>query len=183
MTNENTTPPDLQPGLVLTPDQWRQRLSDEEYHVLREAGTEAPFVGEYTDATTEGVYRCRACGAELFRSTHKFQSSCGWPSFYAPLAEDRVRYLTDESLPGRPRTEVRCARCDSHLGHVFAGEGFDTPTDLRYCINSICLISILQKLTSDDLLTVKTLNLNHEDRIYPRCAARRRAPGVAIPIA
>lgn len=139
MDYEDTTTYDLQPHLVLTPEQWHERLSDEEYYVLREAGTEAPFVGEYTDTTTEGVYRCRACGAELFRSTQKFHSSCGWPSFYAPLAEDRVRYLNDESLPGRPRTEVRCAQCDSHLGHVFAGEGFDTPTDLRYCINSVCL--------------------------------------------
>ncbi|MSS45587.1 peptide-methionine (R)-S-oxide reductase MsrB [Cutibacterium sp. WCA-380-WT-3A] len=139
MNDEHTTSPDLQPRLVLTPDQWRERLSDEEYHVLRESGTEAPFVGEYTDTTAEGVYHCRACGAELFRSTHKFHSGCGWPSFFAPLAEDRVRYLKDESIPGRPRTEVRCARCDSHLGHVFSGEGFDTPTDMRYCINSICL--------------------------------------------
>lgn len=139
MNDEHTTSPELQPRLVLAPDQWRKRLSDEEYHVLREAGTEAPFVGEYTNTTTKGVYRCRACGAELFRSTQKFHSGCGWPSFFAPLAEDRVRYLNDESLPNRPRTEVRCARCDSHLGHVFAGEGFDTPTDLRYCINSICL--------------------------------------------
>ena len=118
MDHEHTATYDLQPHLVLTPEQWHERLSDEEYYVLREAGTEAPFVGEYTDTTTEGVYRCRACGAELFRSTQKFHSSCGWPSFYAPLAEDRVRYLNDESLPGRPRTEVRCAQCDSHLGHV-----------------------------------------------------------------
>ncbi|MBJ6717002.1 peptide-methionine (R)-S-oxide reductase, partial [Campylobacter coli] len=110
MDHEHTATYDLQPHLVLTPEQWHERLSDEEYYVLREAGTEAPFVGEYTDTTTEGVYRCRACGAELFRSTQKFHSSCGWPSFYAPLAEDRVRYLNDESLPGRPRTEVRCAQ-------------------------------------------------------------------------
>jgi peptide-methionine (R)-S-oxide reductase len=118
--------------------EWREVLSPEEYHVLREAGTERPFVGEYTDTKTEGVYACRACGAELFRSDTKFESHCGWPSFYAPLAEDRVEYLEDRSF-GRVRTEVRCATCGSHLGHVFEGEGYDTPTDQRFCINSISM--------------------------------------------
>jgi len=127
------------PKVLLSEDEWRAKLNDLEYKVLREAGTEAPFVGEYTDTTTEGVYSCRACGAELFRSDEKFASHCGWPSFFAPLAEDTVRYLRDTTLPGRPRTEVRCASCDSHLGHVFEGEGYETPTDLRYCINSVCL--------------------------------------------
>jgi peptide-methionine (R)-S-oxide reductase len=106
--------------------------------VLRQAGTEAPFRGEYTDTTTEGVYSCRACGAELFRSDTKFSSHCGWPSFYSPLAEDRVEYLEDTTL-GMRRVEVRCANCGSHLGHVFEGEGYATPTDQRYCINSISL--------------------------------------------
>lgn len=119
--------------------QWRKQLDDLEYQVLRQGATEPPFVGEYTDTTTEGVYSCRACGTELFRSDQKFDSHCGWPSFFAPLAEGRVRYLSDSSLPGRPRTEVRCAACDSHLGHVFSGEGYDTPTDQRYCINSVSL--------------------------------------------
>jgi len=117
---------------------WQQVLTPMEYHVLREAGTEAPFVGEYTDTKTEGVYRCRACRAELFRSDSKFDSHCGWPSFYAPLAKDSVVYLEDRTL-GRLRTEVRCAACGGHLGHVFEGEGYDTPTDLRYCINSISM--------------------------------------------
>jgi peptide-methionine (R)-S-oxide reductase len=117
---------------------WHQSLSPQEYHVLREAGTEAPFVGEYTDTKDEGVYRCRACQAELFRSDTKFDSHCGWPSFYAPLAKDSVVYLEDRSIGGL-RTEVRCASCGGHLGHVFEGEGYGTPTDLRYCINSISM--------------------------------------------
>ncbi|MDO5696353.1 MAG: peptide-methionine (R)-S-oxide reductase MsrB [Dermatophilus congolensis] len=121
-----------------TEEQWREMLSPLEFQVLRLAGTERPFTGEYTDTTTEGVYRCRACDAELFRSETKFASHCGWPSFYAPLAADRVEYIEDTSL-GMRRVEVRCASCGSHLGHVFEGEGYPTPTDQRYCINSVCL--------------------------------------------
>ncbi len=140
MTADSTQDPTTAAGWqALSPEQWQQRLNPEEFHVLRQAGTERAFTGEYTDTETVGVYRCRACGSELFRSQEKFHSHCGWPSFFAPLAEDRVEYIEDFSIPGRPRTEVRCATCDSHLGHVFAGEGYDTPTDLRYCINSICL--------------------------------------------
>ena len=122
----------------LSPQEWKERLTPEEYHVLREAGTEPPGVGEYTDTTTEGVYRCRACNAELFRSSSKFDAHCGWPAFFTPLAGDAVIEREDRSL-GMVRTEVLCANCHSHLGHVFAGEGFDTPTDLRYCINSISM--------------------------------------------
>ena len=118
--------------------EWRDQLTPAEYAVLRESGTERPFVGEYTNTTTEGVYRCRACDTELFRSETKFESHCGWPSFYSPLAEDRVEYLQDDSL-GSTRVEVRCANCGSHLGHVFEGEGYDTPTDQRFCINSIAM--------------------------------------------
>jgi len=128
------------PRVLKTPDEWRAQLSAAEFHVLREGGTEAPFRGEYTDTTGAGTYACKACGAVLFTSEQKFSSHCGWPSFYAPAADDRVRYLTDDSLPGAPRVEARCANCDSHLGHVFTGEGYPTPTDERYCINSICLV-------------------------------------------
>lgn len=127
-----------QPTVKKSDAEWRRELTEDEFQVLRRAGTERPFTGEYWDTQTEGVYACRACGAELFTSGEKFDAHCGWPSFFAPLAEDRVRYIRDESL-GMVRVEVRCAACDSHLGHVFSGEGFDTPTDQRYCINSVSL--------------------------------------------
>lgn len=134
----NQSAPSADEAATRSDVQWQQILSPEEFHVLRQAGTERPFTGEYWDTTTEGVYSCRACGSELFASTTKFDAGCGWPSFFAPLAEDRVRYISDESM-GMKRVEVRCATCDSHMGHVFEGEGFKTPTDLRYCMNSLSL--------------------------------------------
>lgn len=106
--------------------------------MLRQAGTERPFSGEYTDTKTVGVYSCRACGQELFTSDAKFESHCGWPSFYAPTEGDAVRLIEDQSM-GMRRVEARCASCDSHLGHVFDGEGYPTPTDQRWCINSVSL--------------------------------------------
>ena len=134
MANEYT------PRVTLTPEQWRERLTPFEYSVLREAATERPGSGAYDNCSEPGAYACRACGAELFTATEKFASHCGWPSFFAPASEDRVRYVEDRSLFGRPRVEVRCAACDSHLGHLFSGEGYDTPTDQRFCINSVCLV-------------------------------------------
>ena len=118
----------------------KAKLDPLSYEVLRNGATERPFTGEYTDSETVGIYRCKACNAELFRSETKFHSGCGWPSFYAPSADDAVTLIEDRSLAPRIRTEVRCASCDSHLGHVFEGEGFEVPTDQRWCINSVSMI-------------------------------------------
>ncbi len=122
-------------------EEWRAELTPQEYQVLRQAGTERAFTGEYTDTETKGVYRCRACQAKLFESDTKFHSGCGWPSFYQPLKSsdgaETIEYIQDSSL-GMVRTEVRCANCGSHLGHVFP-DGYGTPTGDRYCINSISL--------------------------------------------
>ena len=126
------------PKVTRTEQEWREQLTPAEYSVLRQAGTERPYTGEYTDNHRVGRYSCRACGAELFRSTEKFDSHCGWPSFFSPLAGDTIIERVDDSL-GMHRVEVLCANCHSHLGHVFSGEGYPTPTDLRYCINSISL--------------------------------------------
>jgi peptide-methionine (R)-S-oxide reductase len=133
------TKPDGTPFVtVKTEAEWKSELSPAEYHVLREAGTERAFTGEYTDTKTRGTYSCRACGAHLFTSDTKFDSHCGWPSFYSALAGDSIIEIEDRSM-GMKRVEVRCATCGSHLGHVFEGEGYGTPTDLRYCINSVSI--------------------------------------------
>ena len=120
-----------------TDQQWREELSEFEYHVLREAGTERAYTGELLEEHREGTFSCRGCGAELFKSVAKFESHCGWPSFYEPKEGDAVELLEDRSH-GMSRTEVRCKACGSHLGHVFE-DAPQTPTGDRYCINSVSI--------------------------------------------
>lgn len=117
--------------------EWQAELTPEEYAVLRQAATERPWTGELLDENRTGVYKCKACGQELFRSTAKFDSHCGWPSFYIPSEQDAVELVKDSSL-GMERVEVRCANCGSHLGHVF-DDAPQTPTGDRFCMNSVSL--------------------------------------------
>jgi peptide-methionine (R)-S-oxide reductase len=123
--------------IVRSEEQWQQLLTPEQYHVLREKGTERPFTNKYDHHFEPGRYACAACGQELFESACKFNSGCGWPAFYAAQAEDRV-VLTADHSHGMIRTEVTCARCGSHLGHLF-DDAPQTPTGQRYCINSLSL--------------------------------------------
>jgi peptide-methionine (R)-S-oxide reductase len=134
--DDNGARTDGQSALPTSEEEWRVRLSPEEFRVLRQAGTERPWTGEYVETTTPGTYHCRACGVELFAGDTKFDSHCGWPSFDKALP-GAIRYVEDRSL-GMVRVEVRCANCDSHLGHRFDGEGY-TPTNARYCINSVSM--------------------------------------------
>jgi peptide-methionine (R)-S-oxide reductase len=117
--------------------EWREQLGAEQFAVLRQAATERPWTGELLDEQRAGLYACAACGNELFQSGTKFDSGCGWPSFYESVRPEAVQLLVDDSL-GMRRTEVRCAACGSHLGHVFP-DGYGTPTGDRYCMNSVAL--------------------------------------------
>ena len=120
-----------------TDQEWREKLTAEEYAVLRQAGTERPWSGEYNETKTQGTYSCRACDAELFTAEAKFDSHCGWPSFYEPTSADNVELIEDRTM-GMKRVEVRCASCGSHLGHVFE-DAPQTPTGDRFCMNSVSL--------------------------------------------
>ncbi len=128
--------PETQREIELTEDQWRERLTHEQYDVLRRQATERPFSGEYVDVKDDGTYHCAGCGAELFSSDTKFESGTGWPSFYEPSSSDNVELRPDRSH-GMLRTEVVCRRCGGHLGHVF--DDGPEPTGLRYCMNSCAL--------------------------------------------
>lgn len=129
--------PSLSDASALSDADWRRILTPMQYHVLREAGTERPFTGELLEETREGVYRCAACGAELFDASTKFESHCGWPSFYQ--AKNASTTEVEDTSHGMVRTEVRCTNCGSHLGHVFP-DAPDQPTGMRYCMNSAALV-------------------------------------------
>lgn len=133
-------PPKPKQKVVKTDEEWKKILTPEQYYILREAGTERAYSEVYRDFKKqgEGAYHCAGCGALLFSSKEKFDSGCGWPSFYDPANAENVVTKRDTSA-GMVRIEVNCAKCDGHLGHVFEGEGFDTPTDKRYCINGVGL--------------------------------------------
>jgi peptide-methionine (R)-S-oxide reductase len=128
------------PVIVKTEDDWKKKLTEEQFRVTRERGTERPFGLAYEEFEKqgEGTYYCVCCGAELFTSTQKFHSGCGWPSFYDQSSAKNIREIADDSH-GMRRIETVCKRCNAHLGHVFEGEGYKTPTDRRFCINGVAL--------------------------------------------
>ena len=140
MKESEKTPPKIEDPAALSPEEWKEKLTPEQYRILREAGTERAFGKVYSQFKEQGsgTYYCAGCGAKLFSSTHKFDSRCGWPSFWDPAAIDSIETRVDNSH-GMRRVEVVCGNCGGHLGHLFEGEGFDTPTDQRYCINGTVL--------------------------------------------
>lgn len=139
-------PADPAAKVVKTEEEWKKQLTPEQYRILREAGTERANGAVYKEFKSQGkgTYHCAGCGALLFSSEHKFDSGCGWPSFYDPAKAENVTLKKDLTL-GMVRTEVICAKCEGHLGHVFEGEGFDTPTDKRFCINGVGLVFVPEK--------------------------------------
>jgi len=136
MPAKSETPKPPADKVVHTDAEWRKLLTPEQYRVMRQKGTERAFTGKYWDTTTPGVYKCAACGAPLFESDAKFESGCGWPSFFKPLPDAKIEETKDETF-GMTRTEVTCGRCGAHLGHVF--DDGPQPTGLRYCINSVSI--------------------------------------------
>ncbi|MFM7180669.1 MAG: peptide-methionine (R)-S-oxide reductase MsrB [Verrucomicrobiales bacterium] len=138
-TSASAPPPPME-KVTRTEDEWKKQLTPEQFRVTRQAGTERPFGDAYKSfkAQGEGTYYCVCCGNKLFTSKQKFDSGCGWPSFYDPATATGVKEKRDDSL-GMTRIEVVCSKCDAHLGHVFEGEGFKTPTDRRFCINAASL--------------------------------------------
>jgi len=135
-STENHEGNNMNNKVIKTEEEWKKELTPEEYRVLRQKGTEMAFTGKYYDHHKRGVYKCAACGNVLFSSDHKYDSGCGWPSYWTVLAKDKIILKEDRSF-GMIRTEVMCARCESHLGHVF--DDGPEPTGLRYCINSVSL--------------------------------------------
>eukprot|EP00736_Rhodelphis_marinus_P013167 Rmarinus@m.437 len=129
------TPP--VPTIVKSEQEWKQILSPEQYHVLRDKGTERPGTGALLKNKETGVYKCAGCGTELYKSETKFDSGCGWPAFFDNIPDRVVRH--EDNTLGMRRVEITCSACGGHLGHVFEGEGFDTPTDERHCVNSLSL--------------------------------------------
>jgi peptide-methionine (R)-S-oxide reductase len=140
METQDKAPVEPTAKVTKTDEEWKKLLTPEQYRILREAGTERPDGAVYHEFKKQGAgtYHCAGCGALLFSSNEKFDSRCGWPSFYDPAKAENVKTRKDMSI-GRVRVEVNCAKCDGHLGHVFEGEGFNTPTDKRYCINGVGL--------------------------------------------
>ena len=128
----------MKPKITKSDYEWKKLLTEEQYHITREKGTESPFTGKYYSSKEKGIYKCICCGNKLFSSETKFDSGTGWPSYFAPISEDSVKSLPDNSL-GMERVEVVCADCNAHLGHVFPIEGGPKPSRFRYCINSAAL--------------------------------------------